>query len=407
MFDDYNCMQIYLDNSATTKPRPEAIAAAQAVFQQHWGNPSSLHDWGNRSATVLETARMQVSGLLNAANPESIVFTSGGTEANNLAILGVARQYSTPQHIIISSVEHSAINEPAKLLEQYGWQVTRLPVNKYGRVNPLDLQAALQKNTVLVSIIYGQSEVGTLQPIERLAKIANQHGCLFHTDAVQVAGRLPIDVQSLGIDLLSLSSHKIYGIQGAGALYIRSGIKLVPLLGGGGQEAKFRSGTQAVPAIAALGIAAQLAAAEMKTEIPRLRGLRDRLFDLLADYPCLETTGDRLYRLPHHVSFILSDPKARIEPNRFEANNITGKTIVRQLNLAGIGISAGSACHSGKLNPSPILLAMGYDAESAKRGIRLTLGKDTCKEDIDWTAMVLKQVVCRLMPPLVCCSNMF
>ncbi len=390
-------MQIYLDNSATTKPRPEAIALAQTILQQQWGNPSSLHNWGQRAATVIETARSQVASLLNACNLESIVFTSGGTEADNLAILGVARQYSTPQHLIISSVEHSAINEPAKLLEKWGWQITRLPVNQYGRVNPLDLQASLQKNTVLVSIIYGQSEVGTLQPIERLAKITREHGSLFHTDAVQVAGRLPIDVDRLGVDLLSLSSHKIYGIQGAGALYIRPGIQLVPLLGGGGQEKNIRSGTQALPAIAALGIAAELAAAEMSVEISCLQRLRDHLFDLLADYPCLETTGDRLYRLPHHVSLILSDRFAA------QAKDVTGKTIVRQLNMAGIGISAGSACHSGKLNPSPILLAMGYDAAAAKRGIRLTLGKDTTEADIDWTAMVLKQVICRLMPPLVCC----
>ena len=391
-------MQIYLDNSATTKPRPEAIAAAHKIFQQEWGNPSSLHGWGQRSATVLETARMQVAGLLNAFNPESIVFTSGGTEANNLAVLGVARQYSTPQHIIISQVEHSAINEPAKLLEQWGWQVTRLPVNRFGRINPLDLQAALQENTVLVSVIYGQSEVGTLQPIEKLCKITQEHGALFHTDAVQVAGRLPIDVHQLGVDLLSLSAHKIYGIQGAGALYVRHGVKLVPLLGGGGQEANVRSGTQALPAIAALGIAAELAAAEIKTEAFRLIELRDRLFDLLADYPCLENTGDRIYRLPHHVSFVLSDRTDL-------AKDLTGKTIVRQLNLAGIGISAGSACHSGKLSPSPILSAMGYDAAAAKRGIRLTLGRDTTEADIDWTAMVLKQIICRLMPPLVCCGE--
>jgi cysteine desulfurase len=391
-------MQIYLDNSATTKPRPEAISAAQAVFEQQWGNPSSLHDWGQRSATVLETARMQVAALLNAFNPESIVFTSGGTEANNLAIMGVARQYSTPQHIVISNIEHSAINEPAKLLKQWGWQVTKLPVNRYGRVNPLDLQASLQPNTVLVSVIYGQSEVGTLQPIEKLAAITREHGALFHTDAVQVVGRLPVDVAQLGIDLLSLSSHKLYGIQGAGALYIREGIQLVPLLGGGGQEANIRSGTQALPAIAALGVAAELAATEMQTEVFRLISLRDRLFDLMADYPCLETTGDRIYRLPHHASFILSDRFAD------RAKDITGKTIVRQLNLAGIGISAGSACHSGKLNPSPILSAMGYSPEAAKRGIRLTLGRDTTEADIDWTAMVLKQVICRLMRPLVCCS---
>ena len=390
-------MQIYLDNSATTKPRPEAISAAQTVLQKGWGNPSSLHDWGQRSATVLENARMQVAGLLNAIDPSTIVFTSGGTEANNLAILGVARKYATPQHIIVSSIEHSAINEPVKLLEKWGWQVTRLPVNRYGRVNPLDLQTSLQPNTVLVSIIYGQSEVGTLQPIENLAAIAKEHGALFHTDAVQVAGRLPIDLQHLGVDLLSLSAHKIYGIQGAGALYIRQGIELVPLLSGGGQEASIRSGTQALPAIAALGVAAELAANELQAESFRSIKLRDRLFDLLADYPCLETTGDRIYRLPHHASFILSDRFAQ------QAPDITGKTIVRQLDRAGIGISAGSACHSGKLNPSPILSAMGYDAAAAKRGVRLTLGRDTTQADIDWTAMVLKQVVCRLMPPLVCC----
>lgn len=390
-------MQIYLDNSATTQPRPEAIAIAQDMLQRQWGNPSSLHSWGERAATALETSRLQVATLLNAPNSESIVFTSGGTEANNLAILGIARKYTIPQHMIVSGVEHSAINKPVEFLEQLGWQITRLPVNKYGRVNPLDLQTALQDNTVLVSIIYGQSEVGTVQPIERLAKITKDHGGLFHTDAVQVAGRLPIDVQRLGIDLLSLSSHKFYGIQGAGALYVRTGVELFPLLGGGGQEANIRSGTQAVPAIAALGIAAELALGEMPTEISRLRRLRDRLFDSLADYPCLESTGDRLYRLPHHVSLILSDSFAS------QAKEVTGKTIVRQLNLAGIGISAGSACHSGKLSPSPILLAMGYDAASALRGIRLTLGKETTEADIDWTAMALKQIICRLMPSLVCC----
>lgn len=390
-------MQIYLDHSATTQPCQEAISIAQNVLQQQWGNPSSLHDWGNRSATVLEIARLQVANLINARHPESIVFTSGGTEANNLAILGITRQYSAPEHIIISAVEHSAIEEPVKYLEEQGWQVTRLPVNKDGRINPLDLQASLQDNTVLVSIIYGQSEVGTLQPIARLAAITKSHGSLFHTDAVQVAGRLPIDVEKLGIDLLSLSAHKFYGIQGAGALYVRDGVTLMPLLGGGGQEANIRSGTQAIATIAAMGVAAELAAVEMDQEIPRLQALRERLFNALADCPCLVTTGDRLYRLPNHVSFVLNDHFSNLSPE------VTGKTIVRQLNLAGIGISAGSACHSGKLNPSPMLLAMGYDADTAKRGIRLTLGKNTVAADIDWTAIVLKQIICRLMPPLVCC----
>lgn len=381
-------MQIYLDYSATTPTRQEAIAAMQAVLTQQWGNPSSLHEWGQRAATVVEQARVQVAGLINA-DPESMIFTSGGTEANNLAIMGVVRMQSVPQHIIISTVEHSAVTEPANLLEKWGWEVTRLGVDHQGRVNPQDLKAALRHNTVLVSIIYGQSEVGTIQPIAELGKIAQQHGALFHTDAVQAAGRLLIDVQQLSVDLLSLSSHKLYGPQGAGALYIRPGVQLMPLLGGGGQEKGLRSGTQAVPIITGFGVAAELATEELATERPRLIKLRDRLFRQLADVPGLIPTGDRENRLPHHVSFYLAQA---------DGEKLSGKTLVRQLNLAGIGISAGAACHSGKLSPSPILLAMGYSAKAAMGGIRLTLGRDTTEADIDWTAMVLKQVLQRLIP---------
>jgi cysteine desulfurase len=382
-------MQIYLDHSATTPPRPEAIASVQAVLTQNWGNPSSLHEWGQRAATLVEQARMQVAHLLSAPDPESLIFTSGGTEADNLAIMGVARRYTTPQHLIISSVEHSAVAEPARLLEQWGWEVTRLPVDVFGSVNPLDLQAALRPNTVLVSVIYGQSEVGTLQPIEALGNIARSHNVLFHTDAVQVAGRLPIDVQHLPVDLLSLSSHKIYGPQGAGALYVRPGVELVPLLYGGGQELRLRSGTQAVPNIAGFGVAAQLAAQEMFSETPRLIRLRNQMFAQLADTPSLIPTGSSSSRLPHHVSFCVQYA---------DGEKITGKMIVRQLNLAGIAISAGSACHSGKLTPSPVLLAMGYPIHAALGAIRLTLGRDTTAADVDWTAMVLKQVLERLMP---------
>lgn len=383
-------MQIYLDHSATTPTRPEAIAAMQVALTQQWGNPSSLHAWGQRAAIAVERSRVQVARLLNAP-PEAIVFTSGGTEANNLAILGVAQQFTSPQHLIISSVEHSAIVEPVAWLEQLGWQVTRLPVDAQGRVNPLELQAALQSNTVLVSIIYGQSEVGTLQPIATLGTIARSHGAIFHTDAVQVAGRLLIDVQQLPIDLLSLSSHKLYGPQGAGALYVRPGVAIVPQLRGGGQESKLRSGTQAVPTIAGFGVAAELAAQEMAVETPRLIQLRDRLFDLLSDVPGLTSTGDRLHRLPHHVSFCL---------DYADGEALTGKTLVRQMNLSGIGISSGSACHSGEVTPSPILLAMGYGDRVAKSGIRLTLGRETIGADIDWTALVLKQVLERLTPKL-------
>lgn len=380
-------MQIYLDYSATTPTRPEAIAVMQSVLTQQWGNPSSLHEWGNRAALILETARMQVAGLINTI-PESIIFTSGGTEADNLAIMGVARCYSKPQHIIISSVEHSAISEPVRMLKSWGWDVTRLVVDGQGRVNPEDLKAALRNNTVLVSVIYGQSEVGTVQPIIELGKIAQLNGVLFHTDAVQIAGRLAIDVNTLPVDLLSISSHKLYGPLGAGALYVRPGVELIPLLGGGGQEKKLRSGTQATPAIAGFGVAAELAGKELEGEKIRLIKLRDRLFSLLENVPGLIPTGDMIHRLPHHLSFCLEYA---------DGEKISGKTLVRQLNLAGIGISAGAACNSGKLNPSPILLAMGYSQKAALGGIRLTLGKQTTEADIDWTAMVLKQVLQRLV----------
>ncbi|MDZ8223935.1 cysteine desulfurase family protein [Nostoc sp. ChiVER01] len=384
-------MQIYLDYSATTPTRKEAIAVMQTVLTEQWGNPSSLHEWGQRAATVVEEARVQVAGLINAIDPASIIFTSGGTEANNLAIMGVARLYAVPQHIIISSVEHSAISETVRLLEMWGWEVSRLSVDVKGRVNPLDLKAALRHNTVLVSIIYGQSEVGTVQPIAELGKIVRSHGALFHTDAVQAAGRLPINVQQLPVDLLSLSSHKIYGPQGVGALYVRPSVELMPLLGGGGQEMGLRSGTQAVPIIAGFGVAAELAAEELAIETPRLIELRDRAFAQLAEIPGLIPTGDNCDRLPHHISMCLEYA---------DGEKLSGKTLVRQLNLAGIGISAGAACHSGKLSPSPILLAMGYSEKAALGGIRITLGRDTTEADIDWTVMVLKQVLQRLTPDL-------
>lgn len=390
-------MQIYLDYSATTPPRPEAIAAMQTAMMQQWGNASSLHEWGNRAATMLERSRLQVASLINAATAESIIFTAGGSEANNLAIFGVANQVeaqanqvhrshrqAAPFHLIISAVEHSAISEPARQLQARGWQITQLPVNAQGAVDPQQLRAALQPNTALVSIIYGQSEVGTLQPIVELGAIVQAHGARFHTDAVQVAGRLPIDVQQLPVDLLSLSSHKIYGPQGAGALYIRPGVALPSaIVFGGGQEQGLRSGTQAIPSVVGFGVAAELAAIEMPTETLRLIQLRDRLFALLADTPELLPTGDLRHRLPHHVSFCLP------------STDITGKALVRQMNLAGIGISAGSACHSGQLNPSPILQAMGYGDRTAKTGIRLTLGKHTTAADIDWSALALKQILAR------------
>lgn len=377
-------MQIYLDASATTAPRPEVIELVNHVLTQSGRNPSSLHSWGEKAALSLEKARWQVASLINAPSAESIIFTSGGTEADNMAIFGVVSAYPQPQHLIISSVEHSAIAKPAEFLEKRGWQVTRLPVNRQGRVNPKDLDNALQSNTVLVSIIYGQSEVGTIQPISELAKIVKKSSsALFHTDAVQIAGRLPIDVQQLGVDLLSISSHKIYGIQGAGALYLKPEVKIQPLLLGGGQENQLRSGTQALPAIAGFGLAASLAQQELESESLRLRELRDYFIDLLlSECPWLSLTGDAYYRLPHHASFLINHPQ----------QELTGRKMIRELNLAGIGISAGSACSSGTSVPSPVLLAMGYSEIEATRGIRLSFDRNISKEDLTWTAMVIKQI---------------
>jgi cysteine desulfurase len=370
-------MQIYLDYSATTPTRPEAIAAIQAVLTEQWGNPSSLHQWGERGAIILETARAQVADLIGA-EPHNIVFTASGTEANNLAIMGIAQQYSQPQHLIISSVEHAAITQPAMWLEKQGWQVTILPVDAYGMINPQDLVTALQPNTALVSVIYGQSEVGTIQPIGELAAICRQAQVPFHTDAVQAAGRVTIDAPNLGINLLSMSAHKLYGGGGVGALYVSDRFQLLPLLRGGGQENGLRSGTPATAQIAGFGVAAGLAKVELAAEFDRLQHLRDRLLTLLQHRPDLQLSGHPTQRLPHHLSF---------------TTNYSGRSIVRVMNLAGIGIGAGSACYSGKTAPSPILLAMGRDERAATSGIRLTLGRQTTEADLDWTAMVLGQVL--------------
>jgi cysteine desulfurase len=378
-------MQIYLDHGATTPARPEVIDLMADVMRSHWGNPSSLHEWGERSTMAIERSRLQVASLLNA-DPEGIIFTSGGTESDNMVIMGIARQYRTPQHMIISSVEHSAIRLPAQYLEQHGWEITRLPVDRQGCVNPKDLVQALRPNTVLVSIIAAQNEVGTIQPIEKLGQICRNADVLFHTDAVQAIGKMSIDVQVLPIDLLSLSAHKFYGLQGIGALYINplttKKRSLIPLIQGGGQERGYRSGTQAVAAIAGLGLAAELAEQELVSESARLTRLRDRLYALLADIPDLIPTGAiALERLPHHLSFY--------------HKHIDGRRLVREMNFAGLAISSGSACSSGAIEPSPILLEMGYSPTEARNSIRLTLGKSNNEADIEWTSLVIHQILSR------------
>ena len=376
-------MQIYLDHGATTPARPEVIDLMTEIMRSQWGNPSSLHWWGERSTMVIERSRLQVASLINA-DPEGIIFTSGGTESDNMALMGIARQYQRPQHMVISAVEHSAVRLPAMYLERNGWEITYLPVDPFGQVSPSDLARSLRPNTVLVSIITAQNEVGTIQPIDKLGQICRSANVLVHTDAVQAIGKMPIDVQSLPIDMLSMSAHKFYGVQGIGAIYINplttDKRSLIPLIQGGGQERGYRSGTESVAAIAAMGLAAELAEKELSIESTRLVKLRDRLFALLADITDLIPTGAMgMERLPHHLSFY--------------HNHIDGRRLVRELNFAGIAISSGSACSSGAIEPSSILLRMGYSETEARNSIRLTLGKSTTEADIDWTSMVMHQIL--------------
>ncbi len=374
-------MSIYLDYAATTPTRPEVIDLITSVLKEQWGNPSSLHNWGERSTMAIERARLQVADLING-DPEGVIFTSGGTEANNLALWGITHQYSEPQHLIISAVEHSAIAQPVKILKQMGWSVTELPVDRSGLINPQDLLAAIQANTVLVSVIYAQNEIGTIQPIQTLGKICRNAKVLFHTDAVQAIGRIEIDLEVLPVDLMSISSHKIYGGQGVGALYVRPNLnlELMPLLLGGGQERGRRSGTESVAAIAGFGLGAEIAKAEITTESIRLRTLSDRLFTELKDIPDLTPTGVQgSLRLPNHVSFCHS--------------SMDGRRIVREMNAAKIGISAGSACSSGTLVPSSTLLAMGFNRNQALGSLRITLGLHTTPSDIEQTILALQKIL--------------
>ncbi len=369
---------LYFDHSATTPPRPEVIEAMQMAMQESWGNPSSLHGWGERAAMAMERARQQVAELLNC-EPEALLFTSGGTESNNLALFGVAQRYSTPQHLIISSVEHASVENAARQLQSQGWQVTRLLVNAAGQVDPQTLIQALQPNTVLVSIVHGQNEVGSLQPIAELGQICRQAGVLFHTDAVQTVGRIPLDLAQLPVDLLSLSGHKLYGPQGGwGRCTCAQGWSCDRCCGGGGQERRLRAGTQGIPGIVGLGVAAALAAQELSQETARLRQLQRHLAQLLAEVPGLRLTGPvRLeQRLPHHLSYC--------------AAGIPGNVLVRALSRQGIAISAGSACSSGQLIPSRILLAMGHSEAEALGSIRLSLGKATTYAAVEYVARCLQ-----------------
>jgi cysteine desulfurase len=350
-------------------------------FREKPGNPNSLHVWGREARIAVDEARRNVASLIGADSSE-IVFTGGGSASDNLAIKGSAWSAKDGgRHIITSAVEHHAVMDTFKWLAKKGFDATFLPVDEFGMVSPEALEKAVRDDTILVSIMYANNEVGTINPIVRLGELCRAKGVLFHTDAVQAAGHIPIDVKRLPVDMLTLSAHKMYGPKGVGALYIRKGVKLTPLVHGGGQEFGVYSGTENVPGIVGLGEAAKLASRLHEGgEETRVRVLRDKLLDGIVDrIPDSFVTGHRTERLPYHASVCV--------------RLIEGEGILLRMDYAGIGVSSGSACTSGSLEPSHVLLAMGLDHETAHGSVRLTLGMDTTEEDIDY--------VLEKFPPIV------
>lgn len=378
--------RIYLDHAATTPVDPDVLDAMLPYFTDEYGNASSLHSEGTAARNALEKSREQVADILGADNKE-IIFTGSGTESDNLAVKGVALRHGSG-HVITSQIEHPAILQTCKYLEEKGFDVTYLPVDHYGRVDPGDVDAAIRDDTILVSVMHANNEIGTIEPIKEIAHIAHEHGIPVHTDAVQTVGKIPVDVDDLHVDLLSLSGHKIYGPKGVGALYVREGTKLEPLLHGGGHEYGLRSSTQNIPSSVGLGEACRLAGKRLGQEQAHLTGLRNRLIDGVLDIDEVYLNGHPDKRLPNNAHF------------RFTA--IEGESLLLSLDEEGIAASTGSACSSQKLQASHVLLAIGLDKVEAHGSLRLTLGKDTTGEDIDYVVEVLPQVIDRLraMSPL-------
>ncbi|MDR3164883.1 MAG: cysteine desulfurase NifS [Synergistaceae bacterium] len=373
--------KVYLDHSATTPVAEEVLQAMIPYFTEIPGNPNSLHQWGQAARRAVDEARQNVASLIGA-NAHDIVFTGCGSAADNLAIKGPAwADKKGRKHVITSAVEHHAVLDTFKWLGKNGYEVTVLPVDQYGMVLPETLREALRDDTLLVSIMHANNEVGTINPIEELGALCRERGVLFHTDAVQTVGHIPVDVSKLPVDMLTMSAHKKYGPKGIGALYIRRGIKLVPLIHGGGQEYGIRSGTENTAGIVGFGEAAKLAARlREEGEEVRISALRDKLLDgIVARIPNSFVTGHRTKRLPFHGSVCVK--------------LIEGEGMLLRMDYVGIGVSSGSACTSGSLEPSHVLLAMGLDHATAHGSVRLTLGRDTSEEDIDY--------VLEKFPPIV------
>lgn len=375
--------RIYLDHAATTPLHPEVIPVMFDFMQESFGNPSSVHAFGREARKRVEEARSQVARAVGA-DPEEIFFTSGGTEADNLAVLGAALgRRQRGNHLITSAVEHPAVLEAFTNLAGKGYEVTVLPVDGDGRVDPDTVRQAIKKETILVSVMHANHEIGTVEPLAEISAVTREYGVLLHSDAVQSFGKLPVRVDELGVDLLTLSGHKIYGPKGVGALYIRKGVRLQPLLHGGGQERKVRSGTENTIGIVGFGKAAELAVRELETEVPRIKGLRDKLLQGVLDrIPAVRLNGPREPRLPNHLNFSFS--------------YIEGESLVLSLDLQGVAASSGSACSSLTLKPSHVLEAIGLPHEAMHGSLRLTLGRGNTDEDVDYVLEVLPGIAERL-----------
>jgi cysteine desulfurase len=375
--------RIYLDYAATTPARPEVVEAMLPYFTDAFGNPSGICSYGQEAKGAIEEARAKVANLISARN-EEIIFTSGGTEADNFALKGVAfANESKGNHIITSAIEHHAVLEACKFLERRGFSVTYLSVDAYGLVDPDDIKKAITDKTILISVMHANNEVGTIEPIAEIGKVAREAGIYFHTDAVQTAGHIPIDVNKLGVDLLSMSAHKLYGPKGVGALYVRKGTRLAPFMHGGEQEKGRRASTENVPGIVGFGKASELAQQEMNEEAKRLTHLRDQLIKgLLGRIDHVHLNGHPTIRLPNNVNV--------------SVDYIEGESILLNLDLAGICVSTGSACSSASLEPSHVPVALGLPPEQAHGSLRLTLGKWTEEADITRVLEVMPQVVAKL-----------
>lgn len=381
--------KVYLDHNSTTPTHPEVVKAMLPYYGKIYGNPSSIHQFGQEARKAIDEAREKVADFIGAIQ-EEIIFTSGGTEADNFAIKGIAyANEKKGKHIITSSIEHHAVLNPCKYLEKQGFQVTYLPVDKYGLVDPDEVEKAITKETILITIMHANNEIGTIEPIAEIGKIAKEKGICLHTDAVQTVGKIPVNVNKFNIDSLSLSAHKFYGPKGIGGLYVRKGIRIQPLIEGGHHEKNRRAGTENVPAIVGLGKAVEIAKATLDKESIYLTNLRDGLCSGIGEkIDSVYLNGHPGKRLPNTLNM------------SFEF--VEGESIILNLDMKGIAVSSGSACTSGSLEPSHVLKAMGVEPAIAQGSIRFSLGKDNTEEDIDYVLEVLPEIIVRLraMSPL-------